>query len=96
LKKKKIPLRKCVACGENKPKKELIRVIRNTEGIVEVDLTGRKNGRGAYICSNLECLNKAKKNKNLAKSLKTEIPEEVYEQLVDIIDSKSVSEWLSP
>jgi len=91
LKKKKIPLRRCVACGENKPKKELIRVIRNTEGIVEIDLTGRKNGRGAYICSSSECLNKAKKSKNLAKSLNTEIPEEVYEQLVEIIDSKNIS-----
>ena len=66
-------------------------MIRNTEGIVEIDLTGRKNGRGAYICSSSECLNKAKKSKNLAKSLNTEIPEEVYEQLVEIIDSKNIS-----
>ena len=92
MKKKKIPLRKCVACNENKPKKELIRVVRNTEGVVEIDLTGKKNGRGAYICSSIECLNKAKKNKNLNRALQAEISDEVYEQLVDIINTRSDSE----
>lgn len=85
MRKKKIPLRKCVACNESKPKKELIRVVRNTDGIVEVDLTGKKNGRGAYICPDLNCLEKVKKNKRLSKTLETEIPNEVFDQLYDII-----------
>jgi len=84
-------MRKCVACNENKPKKELIRVVRNTEGVVEIDLTGKKNGRGAYVCSSIECLNKAKKNKNLNRVLQAEVPDEVYEQLFDVINAKSES-----
>ncbi len=92
MKKRKIPLRKCVACGENKPKKELIRVVRNPEGIVEVDLTGKKNGRGAYICSSLECLNKVQKNRNLPKALKTDIPAEIFEELVTVIEANKASE----
>ena len=63
MKKKKIPLRKCIACGEGKPKKELIRVVRNNEKEVSIDITGKMNGRGAYICSNLECLELAQKGK---------------------------------
>ncbi|NLY76998.1 MAG: YlxR family protein [Tissierellia bacterium] len=85
-------MRKCVACGENKPKKELIRVVRSTEGIVEIDLTGKKNGRGAYICSSTECVKMAKKNKNLVKALKAEVLDEVYEKLFELIDSNNVSE----
>lgn len=88
LKKKKIPLRKCVACNENRPKKELVRVVRNNEGIVQVDLTGKMNGRGAYICPNLECLDKVKKSKRLTKVLEDQINDEVYEQLYDLIVSK--------
>lgn len=88
MKKKKIPLRKCVACNENKPKKELIRVVKNTEGIIEVDLTGKKNGRGSYICSNLDCLEIAKKSKKLEKALQAEIPDEVYSKLNEIIEDK--------
>jgi hypothetical protein len=88
LKKKKIPLRKCVACNENKPKKELIRIVKNNENFVDVDLTGKKNGRGAYICSNKECLDKAMKSKRLSRALEIEIPEEVYDKLSNIMDSK--------
>ena len=77
---KKIPMRQCVGCGEMKAKKELIRVIK-TEKEVLLDTTGRKNGRGAYICANPECLKKARKSKGLERSLKASIPDEVYESL---------------
>jgi predicted RNA-binding protein YlxR (DUF448 family) len=88
LKKKKIPLRKCIACGEGKPKKELIRVVRNNEKEVSIDITGKMNGRGAYICSNLECLELAQKGKKLSRTLEVEVPNDVYESLKDIIQSK--------
>lgn len=88
MRKKKIPMRKCVACNENKPKKELIRVVRNTEGVVQVDLTGRVNGRGAYICPDLDCLEQVKKSKRLSKILEIEVPDEIFDQLYDIIKSR--------
>jgi predicted RNA-binding protein YlxR (DUF448 family) len=78
---KKIPLRKCAGCQEMKPKKELIRVIKTEEDKVEIDLTGKKNGRGAYICHSDECLKKAIKSKGLERSLKIFISEEIYDQL---------------
>ena len=87
MKKKKIPLRKCVACNENKPKGQLIRVVKNKEGHLNIDLTGKMNGRGAYICSNMECLEKVKKNKGLNRALKIEIPDEIYDKLNDVINS---------
>lgn len=77
---KKIPMRQCVGCGEMKAKKELIRVIKPEEEVL-LDTTGRKNGRGAYICANPECLKKARKSKGLERSLKASIPDEVYENL---------------
>ena len=77
---KKIPLRQCVGCGEMKAKKELIRVIKNDEGVF-LDASGRKNGRGEYICANTDCLEKARKSKGLERSLKVAIPDEVYENL---------------
>lgn len=77
---KKIPMRQCVGCGEMKVKKELIRVIKTEEEVL-LDTTGRKNGRGAYICANPECLKKARKSKGLERSLKASIPDEVYENL---------------
>lgn len=85
LKQKKIPLRKCVSCGENRPKKELIRIVKNKDNEVLVDLTGKMNGRGAYICSNLDCLNLVKKNKKISRALECEVPESVYEKLKEII-----------
>ena len=78
---KKIPLRQCVGCGEMKSKKELIRVIKTPEDEVVLDTTGRKNGRGAYICADPQCLSKARKSKGLERSLKIAIPEAVYESL---------------
>ena len=78
---KKTPMRKCTGCGEMKDKKEMIRVSRNDEGKLELDMTGRKNGRGAYICNDIECLRKARKNKGLERSFKMPVPPEVYEQI---------------
>ena len=77
---KKIPMRQCVGCGEMKAKKELIRVLKTEDG-VWLDATGKKNGRGAYICANPECLKKARKSKGLERSLKVAIPDEVYDNL---------------
>ena len=76
---KKIPMRKCVGCGEMKEKKEMIRVIKTPEDEIVLDTTGRANGRGAYICSSKECLLKAVKNKGLERSLKAQIPADVLE-----------------
>lgn len=78
---KKIPLRQCLGCGEMKSKKEMLRVIRTPEEQICLDATGKKNGRGAYVCMSGECLKKARKNKGLERSLKMTIPEEVYEEL---------------
>lgn len=78
---KKIPQRQCVGCGEMKDKKAMMRVIRSAEGEVMLDMTGRKNGRGAYLCRSADCLQKARKNRGLEKSLRINIPEEIYENL---------------
>ena len=78
---KKIPLRKCIGCGEMKEKKAMIRVIKTPEDEIMIDATGKKNGRGAYICPSLACLSKAIKSKGLERSFKMSIPKEVYEQL---------------
>ncbi len=78
---KKIPLRQCIGCGEMKSKKEMIRILKTeSEGIV-LDATGRKNGRGAYLCPNMECFRKAVKNKGLERSFKMPVSREVYEAL---------------
>lgn len=74
-------MRNCVGCMESKSKNELIRVIKTPEGDVVVDITGRKNGRGAYICPSAGCLKKARKTKAIARSLDTIIPDEVYEDI---------------
>lgn len=76
---KKIPLRRCTGCGEMKSKKELIRVVHNKEGEVSLDQTGKKAGRGAYICPNLECLKKARKSRGLERALSCQIPAEIYD-----------------
>ena len=78
---KKIPQRQCMGCRERKAKRELIRVVRSPEGEVSLDFGGKKNGRGAYICSNPECLKKAIRSKALDRSLEVTIPEEVYGRL---------------
>lgn len=77
----KIPMRQCIGCREMKNKKEMLRVLKTAEGEILLDATGRKNGRGAYICRSEECLEKAMKNRGLERSLKTQIPEAVYEEL---------------
>lgn len=81
MKKRKIPLRKCTGCQEMKSKKELVRVVKSDDGEISIDTTGKKQGRGAYICPNMECLLKAQKTKGLERSFKTGIPKEVYENL---------------
>ena len=82
---KKVPARRCVACNEQKEKKELLRIVRTPEGNVEVDLTGKKNGRGAYICKNEECLKKVIKSKRLEKNLDISIDSDFYEEIRRII-----------
>ena len=87
MKQKKIPLRSCVVTGEKLPKKELLRIIRTPEGNVICDLTGKNNGRGAYIKKDLEVLEKAKKSKVLERKLECAISDEVYEEVKNVINS---------
>lgn len=81
MKQKKIPVRQCLGCGEPKEKKELIRVVRSPEGELSIDLTGKKSGRGAYICRDVECFKKAKKARRFEKSFEMAIPEGIYLRL---------------
>lgn len=83
--KKKIPLRKCVSCGLDKAKGELIRVVKTKDSGVVIDQTGKQNGRGAYICKNEACISDAESKGKLAKSLKAKIDEEVFKNLNDVI-----------
>ena len=78
---KKIPQRQCMGCRERKAKKELIRVVRGTDGTVSLDFSGKLNGRGAYLCPDPECLKKARRAKSLERSLEVPIPETVYDRL---------------
>ena len=78
---KKVSLRRCTGCGSMVDKRDMIRVIKTKENEVFLDLTGKKNGRGAYICPNMDCLKKARKSKGLERSLKVAIPTEVYDNL---------------
>ena len=78
---KKVPLRQCVGCGEMKGKKDMMRVLKTAENEICLDVTGKKNGRGAYICRSRECLLRARKNKGLERSFKISIPKEVYDTL---------------
>lgn len=78
---RKIPERQCMGCGTRRPKQELIRVLRTPEGAVELDLKGRKSGRGAYLCHNINCLRQARKKRRLERVLELPIPEEVYDRL---------------
>lgn len=83
---RKIPLRKCVGCGEMKDKRTLVRIVRSKEGVISVDLTGKKPGRGAYICKDAECLNKAQKAKRLERSFSAQIEPDIYERLRKELD----------
>ncbi|GAA0768470.1 YlxR family protein [Clostridium subterminale] len=85
MKVKKIPQRMCTGCMEMKPKKELIRVVKNKENEISIDLHGKKPGRGAYICRNIECLEKAVKTKRLERNLETKINDEIYDKLKEEI-----------
>ena len=78
---KKIPQRQCMGCRERKAKRDMIRVVRGTDGVVSLDFSGKLNGRGAYICPDPECLKKALRSKALDRSLETAIPEEIYARL---------------
>ncbi|MBQ4642094.1 MAG: YlxR family protein [Oscillospiraceae bacterium] len=78
---KKIPQRQCMGCRERKAKREMIRVVRGTDGVVSLDFGGKLNGRGAYLCPNPDCLKKAIKAKSLERSLEVPIPEQVYDRL---------------
>ena len=80
-KKRKIPERQCLGCNEHKPKLELIRVLRSPEGEISLDLTGKKSGRGAYICKNPACLKKAIKGRRIESALECQIPREVYDRM---------------
>lgn len=81
MKQKKIPLRKCLGCNEQKPKQELVRVVKSPEGEISLDLTGKKSGRGAYICKSVACLKKAKKAKRFEHTFECSVPEEVYSSM---------------
>ena len=80
-KQKKIPVRRCVGCNAQRPKRELVRVVRSPEGEISIDLRGKAPGRGAYLCPNPECLKKARKSRALERAFDAPIPAEIYEQL---------------
>lgn len=87
MKVRKIPLRVCVGCQEQKPKKELLRIVRTPENVVEIDRTGKKSGRGVYVCATSECLEKAYEEHRLERSLKTKVSEEIYTGLRSELES---------
>ena len=78
---KKIPMRQCLGCNEHKPKVELLRVLRTPEGEILLDFTGKKSGRGAYICKSLSCLQKARKSRRIDRNLECQVPDEVYDRM---------------
>ena len=88
MKTKKQPERRCLSCNEKKEKKELLRIVRTPENEIQVDLTGKKNGRGAYICKSEECLNKLIKSKRLNRTFEMEIENEIYENIRGVIIDK--------
>lgn len=87
MKAKKIPQRMCTGCMEMKPKKELIRVVKNKDNEISIDLHGKKPGRGAYICRSIECLEKSVKTKRLERNLESKISEEIYAKLKEEIEN---------
>ena len=78
---RKIPQRQCLGCNEHKPKRELLRVVKSPDGEISLDFTGKKSGRGAYICHDLRCLKKARKSRRIDRSLDCTIPEEIYDKM---------------
>ncbi|MFD2443561.1 RNase P modulator RnpM [Bacillus sp. CGMCC 1.16607] len=85
---KKVPMRKCVATGEMKPKKELVRIVRSQEGIVSIDLTGKKSGRGAYLSKEIEAILLAKKKNILSNHLQVTIENSIYDELIEMIEKE--------
>ena len=83
MKQRKIPVRMCVGCKETQPKKQLVRVVKSPDGGISVDLTGKKSGRGAYLCRNESCLKKARKSKALQRALETDISDGIFEELME-------------
>ena len=84
---KRLPERTCIGCGQTKTKPDLLRIVKNKENVISIDLTGKMNGRGAYICANPECLNKAIKSNRLSKVFEMKIGNKIYEDLRDVIAS---------
>ena len=87
---RKIPMRQCMGCNEHKPKQELLRVVRSPEGEISLDFTGKKNGRGAYLCKDVKCLRRARKSRRIDKVLDTEIPDEVYDRMERELEADGV------
>lgn len=81
MKERKIPMRMCNGCSEMKPKIELMRIVRANDGTISLDMTGKKNGRGAYICKSAECLKKARKSKRIDRTFNVTIPDEIYDSI---------------
>ncbi len=85
---KKIPMRQCLGCREMKPKRELIRAVKSPDGVVNLDFKGKMPGRGAYLCPNMDCLKKAMKSRALERAFSVQIPEAIYEQLAQQMESE--------
>ena len=85
---KKIPQRQCMGCRERKNKRDMLRVVRGTDGEVSLDFSGKLNGRGAYVCPDSECLKKARKSRALERCLEVTIPEEVYDRMEKEMEGK--------
>ena len=81
MKERKIPVRMCAGCGEHKPKADLMRIVRDSDGNLSLDLTGKKNGRGAYLCRSLDCLQKARKSKRIDRTFEVSIPDAIYDKI---------------
>ncbi|WP_294496130.1 YlxR family protein [uncultured Gemmiger sp.] len=97
MQQRKIPVRRCVGCNAQKPKKELVRVVRSPDGTVSVDPTGKKAGRGAYLCPNTTCLAKARKAKRLQNAFGVPVPDEVFERLTAEIQAlEEAAKGVSP
>lgn len=91
MKQKKIPIRMCTACREGKSKKEMVRIVKNKEGIVQVDTTGKAQGRGAYICADIACLEKAIKTRAIERALETKIEDSTYEEIRWVILRREIT-----
>ncbi len=88
MQQKKIPMRQCGGCGEMKPKRELVRVVKSPEGEISLDLTSRKNGRGSYICKSIDCFEKAIKRKSFERAFGVKIPEETVQNIIKELESE--------